>query len=264
MRKVNDIFLNNFNFIFPSCVCGYVKHRSIKNAAIKHVGCHTVYKFDLENFFGSCTLDIVIGSLIEIYPFCLLDISKLEAIIKACMIYYDGEYRLPQGAPSSPLISNLTMIPIDYKLSKMPRFSYTRYADDLFFSARYNANTRTEMLIMRKVDKAVCNRNLSINGVKFYARSIYRGNANILGISVGAYNIKIGSKKKQYLKARIWSFLMDAKNGNPWVKKDVERLEGIISHYRQIEPKFIDSIIQKYEMKSSVNYKETVKNILCP
>ena len=88
MREVKYVFVNLFNFVFPECVSAYVKHRSVKQAAQKHVCSYAIIEFDIENFFGSCTLEKVMDSLMIIYPFCLIDHKKLETIIKACMIIF--------------------------------------------------------------------------------------------------------------------------------------------------------------------------------
>src|SRR5207247_928281 len=47
--------------------------------------------------------------------------------------------RLPQGAPTSPKISDLVARPLDRRLrrlAKEQRWFYSRYADDLCFSSR--------------------------------------------------------------------------------------------------------------------------------
>ena len=88
------------------------------------------------------------------------------------------------------------------------------------------------------------------------------GFVKVLGCSVGVSRISIGSKKKQVLKARIFSFLMDTKNGKLWSAKDVQSLQGTISYCRCIEPDFVESIIKKYEEKTNVSYKQSVKTIL--
>jgi RNA-directed DNA polymerase len=65
---------------------------------------------------------------------------------------------VPQGAPTSPALSNLVNVPLDETLSALARRSgglYTRYGDDLTFSWTVNdapsdleANVRAELLIL--------------------------------------------------------------------------------------------------------------------
>ena len=61
-------------------------------------------------------------------------LPKVATLI-AQLTCYNG--KLPQGAPTSPIISNLICQILDYKiiiLCKKYRLTYTRYADDLTFS----------------------------------------------------------------------------------------------------------------------------------
>lgn len=263
MREVNYVFTNLFDFIFPEYVSAYVKHRSVKQAAQKHVGAYAIFEFDIENFFGSCTLENVMYALQIIYPFCLMDNFKLETIIKACMINYDGKFRLPQGAPSSPLISNLVMIPTDIFFSKFSGYTYTRFADDITFSVNFKANIVTFDILKKSVSERLLARGFKINKSKTRFLKTYYGNVKVLGISVGTKGINIGNKDKQHIKAQIWSFLQDIRNGKIWSKKEVQQLEGRISQFKHIEPDFINSIIKKYEIKTNVSYENSVKNILC-
>lgn len=263
MKEVKDFFAKRLGFIFPECVSAYVKHRSAKQAAQKHVGAYAIFKFDIENFFGSCTLENIMYALQSIYPFCLMDDFKLETIIKACMISYDGEFRLPQGAPSSPLISNLAMIPADITFSELLGFTYTRFADDITFSVKFQANRETFCRLERKVSARLLAWGFKINKSKTRFLKTYYGNVKVLGISVGAKGINIGNKDKQCIKAQIWSFLQDTRNGKIWPRKEVQQLEGRVSQFKHIEPDFISSVIKKYEIKTNVSYKKSVKNILC-
>ena len=59
--------------------------------------------------------------------------EELRALLRLC-VYRDG---LPQGAPTSPWLSNLVNVALDERLCRLCRRSgaiYTRYGDDLTFS----------------------------------------------------------------------------------------------------------------------------------
>lgn len=262
MKEVVTCFVEKLNFLFPEYVRAYVKHRSNKETVLRHTNSYAIAKFDISNFFGSCTLENIMLSLERIYPFCLIDSLKLETILKACMIYYDGHYRLPQGAPSSPLLSNLTMLPIDVAIDSYRRsIIYSRYSDDLFFSFDFRANKITFKKLYNTIISEFGLYDFKLNNQKTRFLKTKQGNVWILGISVGN-DLKIGSKKKQYIKAQIWTFLNDYKDGKIWPLEDVYHLRGVISYYGYIEPDFINSTIAKYEKKSGIIFNESIKNIL--
>ena len=59
-------------------------------------------------------------------------------------------------------------------------------------------------------------------------------------------DITIGHKKKQILKATIFNFLMDYRNGNIWDKKQTQKMQGQVAHCKYIEPEYVDMIIKKH------------------
>lgn len=111
---------------------GFERNRSIITNAIVHRNKRIVLNIDLENFFESIHFGRVRGFFNKNKNFSLpIDVATVIAQI-AC---YEG--RLPQGAPSSPIISNLICEILDYRLLKIAKkykVNYTRYADDLTFS----------------------------------------------------------------------------------------------------------------------------------
>lgn len=116
---------------FKSCVNGFVKGRDIKRNASFHVGRKFVFNIDLKDFFPSITFPRIYGMLIN-RPY-LLDPKVAACIAKACTL--DGI--LPQGAPSSPIISNLICAKLDSQLASLAhkyKCRYSRYADDITFS----------------------------------------------------------------------------------------------------------------------------------
>ena len=266
MDKVKHWITEEINFLFPECVGAYVKRRSPKDAVRIHAGQYAIAKFDIKDFFGNCTIETLMFALSKIYPFCMMEEKILNTIMKACMIEYDGTYRLPQGAPTSPILSNLAMIPVDLKLSTYAYakgYEYSRYADDMFFSMSIQANSVTFGNVCSEVLKALAATSFSINKDKTRYMKTKKGNVWMLGVSVGD-KFKIGSENKQKVKAMIWTLLKDTKDGNIWTAERLYPVIGKINYYRYIEPDFVESVISKYEKKTGICYDKTVKNILHP
>lgn len=114
---------------------GYVVGRSIVTNARQHEGKKWVLNVDLEGFFPSINFGRVRGLLIKGYR-----ISDPVATVIAQICTHVNE--LPQGAPTSPIISNMICLKLDGQLHALARESgcwYTRYADDLTFSTRLPA-----------------------------------------------------------------------------------------------------------------------------
>jgi RNA-directed DNA polymerase len=109
----------------------YVKNRTLLDNVRYHKGREAVLTLDIENFFGSITL-----SHIE-QIFLALGYSSNISNLLAKLCTYDNV--LPQGAPTSPYLSNLYLREFDEIISKFCNqkdIRYTRYADDLTFSGR--------------------------------------------------------------------------------------------------------------------------------
>lgn len=107
------------------------KYSIITNAEV-HVGKRFVFNTDLEDFFPSISFGRVraffqFDNDFRLDPAVAIMIAQLTCFRNA----------LPQGAPTSPIVSNFIGHMLDLKLSKMARMgncSYSRYADDLTFS----------------------------------------------------------------------------------------------------------------------------------
>lgn len=110
---------------------GFIKGKSIKSNAKKHTGKKYVLNIDLSNFFETITFARVYG-VFKARPF---NFGHDAASILAQACTYNGV--LPQGAPTSPTLSNIIAASLDKKLVTLARkfkIQYTRYADDITFS----------------------------------------------------------------------------------------------------------------------------------
>ena len=111
-----------------NAVCGCVENASL------HRGKPLIMKLDVENFFGNITFPMVLHSAFPIQYFPP-EVGKLLAEL-CCYLEY-----LPQGAPTSPAISNLVMKPFDEYMAEWCRnrgIVYSRYCDDLTFSGDFD------------------------------------------------------------------------------------------------------------------------------
>ncbi|PTL75591.1 reverse transcriptase family protein [Vitiosangium sp. GDMCC 1.1324] len=127
---------------------GFRAGRSIVTNARPHVGAGVVVNLDLKDFFPSVLYPRVKGVFVKLgyseataTALALLctepDVEEVELDGRRYYVTQGGR-RLPQGAPTSPALTNILCRRLDRRLAGAARklgFVYTRYADDLTFSA---------------------------------------------------------------------------------------------------------------------------------
>ncbi|MBI2862618.1 MAG: trypsin-like peptidase domain-containing protein [Chloroflexi bacterium] len=127
-QKLNQV-LNAVYRVRPS-VHGFAIDRNVKTNALPHVGKRWVLNIDLLDFFPSITFPRVRGMFMG-RPYA---IPERAATVLAQICCKDS---LPQGAPTSPVVSNMICGKMDSELRRLAthyRCVYTRYADDMTFS----------------------------------------------------------------------------------------------------------------------------------
>ena len=136
---------------------GFVTNKSIVDNSTVHVGKNYVFNIDLKDFFPSVDASRIWARLL-IKPFNLGNSDerkKIANMIKTLCTteleverMVDGDWKkekrfvLPQGAPTSPTITNAICDRLDRRLSGLSRrfnLNYTRYADDITFSSDHNS-----------------------------------------------------------------------------------------------------------------------------
>ena len=116
-------------------IYGFLSGQHIADNASCHVRKKYVINIDLKNFFEQITFPRVRGMFMN-YPF---NLPTKSATVLAHIVTWD--FHLPQGAPTSPIISNFICARLDGTLWKFARQNecfYSRYADDITFSVRKN------------------------------------------------------------------------------------------------------------------------------
>lgn len=142
--------------------------KGVVTNALAHTGKKVVISIDLKDFFPSITFPRVLGMLRK-SPY---DLSNKQAAVIASLVCLpkdmDEERGLPQGAPTSPIISNLICNKLDYQLGRFAKkydLNYTRYADDLTLSTN-NLKRITPKKIIDEVTRHVERNGFQINHAK--------------------------------------------------------------------------------------------------
>lgn len=142
-RKLKDVLYE----IYPSkpSAHGFVKEKSIVTNADKHLDKKHIFNLDLEDFFGSIHFGRV-RNLFKSHPF---EFNHTVSTILAQICCFNNS--LPQGAPTSPIISNMIAWKLDselQQLAKVTNGTYTRYADDISFSFTCSINRIPEDVVI--------------------------------------------------------------------------------------------------------------------
>lgn len=139
---------------------GFAPERSILTNARNHVGRDVVINLDLKDFFPTLTYARVKGLFealgyteavaIPLALLCTEPMVDEVALDGERHFIADGPRLLPQGAPTSPAITNLICRKLDRRLVGLARtlgFVYSRYADDLTFSGSGEAARKIGTLL---------------------------------------------------------------------------------------------------------------------
>ena len=268
LTELKSLLETDFKALYHTSAFAYVKQRSTVDALKRHQQNESKWfgKYDLSNFFGSTTLDFVMKMLSMIFPFC--EVVKYrdgkEQLAKALELgFLDGV--LPQGTPLSPMLTNIIMIPIDYKLAKEfrdhnnQRFVYTRYADDFLISSKYNFRFKdVEQVIVDVLESF--DAPFTLNRSKTRYGSSAGRNWN-LGLMLNKDNkITVGHQQKRRFWAMLTSYVKDKQKGVNWDLHDVQTMEGYRNYYRMVEGKeYIDGVITELGEKLGVDIVKMIK-----
>lgn len=190
---------------------GFVTGRSCLDAAQRHVAEEVVVSFDLRDFFPSISHARVLG-LFRCFGYPLGVARYLAGlctnvtpprIIARFAAADRPQFRhphLPQGAPSSPALTNLMAFTLDRRLSALASSigaHYSRYADDLSFSG----DQHIAPALLRVVPRIVVGEGFRLNPAKTRVRPS-TARQEVTGIGVNAH-LNISRAQYDQLKAVI-------------------------------------------------------------
>lgn len=270
LRNLKTIFEEDFHALYHTAAFAYVKNRCTVDAVKRHQKNNSKWfgKLDLHDFFGSTTLDYVIKMFSMVFPFSeIVKAPNGEAELRKALDLAFLNGGLPQGTPLSPLITNVMMIPVDYKLANAfrnfdkQRFIYTRYADDFIISSKVDFDVhRVEKLVVDTLHEFGAP--FTINESKTRYGSSAGRNWN-LGVMLNKDNeITVGHKKKRQFQSMLYNYVTDKRKGISWPREDIQTMQGLHSYYRMVEPETIDAIVKHTNEKMETDVLRLIKDDL--
>ena len=196
----------------------YKRSHSIKTNARLHLSKSIVLRVDVKDFFASLRIGLLV-KMLEQYGYTA-QVSGL--ISNLCFL----EGALPQGAPTSAIISNLLLADIDKKIGAdalAAGLHFTRYADDLAFSG-----SRLPRDFIQKVSKHLKLAGLELNSSK--TRIMGKGARQIVCGTI--LNEKIGAPRK---------FRRLFRQEVHYIR--TFGLEGHLSHQGETRRQYLDTLI---------------------
>lgn len=228
---------------------GFVPGRSIVSNAAPHVGRAVVVNLDLKDFFPSIGFPRIWGQFkalgyspaVSTILALLCTEPAIDEVTLDGRTWYvaRGERFLPQGAPTSPALTNLLCRRLDRALTTLAGasgFTYTRYADDLTFSGDA-ADSDDVGKLLRRVRHLVEREGFSVHPDK--TRVLRRGRRQeVTGLTV---NHRVGVERAtlRRFRATLFQIERDGPEGKTWgdPRADVlASIGGFASYVHMVDP----------------------------
>lgn len=236
---------------------GFVRHRSILTNATQHVGKSIVVNLDLKDFFPTITFRRVKGmfrgfgyseQVATVLGLLTTEPPRMPVVLDGERIWVAlGERVLPQGACTSPAITNILCRRLDRRLEGIARrhgFRYTRYADDLTFSG---SDRGALGHLLGNVRRVIGEEGFFENEAK--ARAMGRGSRQeVTGVVVNE-RVTVSRKEVRRLRAmlhnaRVHGLESQNRAGHP---SFLAHLRGRIAFVAMVDPKKAEPLQQALE-----------------
>ncbi|CAH0318100.1 reverse transcriptase family protein [Priestia megaterium] len=162
-NNLRSNFLNNIPI--PDNVKGFVPGHSYRDFVIPHLNNKYYLRLDIKNFFDNITFETVKEVFGEYFK--LDNASNNNKLLETFAEIITLRGSLPQGAVTSPTVSNIIFRRIDIRIARYCKkfnINYTRYADDLLFSS--NQSNLHKGFFIKKIAFILRDLNLKINSSK--------------------------------------------------------------------------------------------------
>ena len=239
---------------------GFVPDRSIVTNAAPHVGQFVLYKIDLENFYANVRFAraVAVYRSIGYAREAAIWLARLTTTaIPPNMPFPENDAKalkpylsmhLPQGAPTSPALANLSAFSLDVRLSGLARSfgaNYTRYADDVTISGpREFIGSLRAMIPL--IEQVIRQERFRVNKDK--RRVVRQCQRQVVTGVVVNKKINVNRRDFDRLKAILTNCVRHgpASQNREQHENFAEHLRGRIAHVEQLSPKRAEKLFTLY------------------
>ncbi len=235
------------------------KNRSITDNAEPHQGKGVVIKMDLKDFFPSIQFRRIKGlyqsfgyneGVSTIFALICTDAFRVNAQLDGQNFYVAlGERYLPQGACTSPTLTNIICRKLDRRLTGLAQkygFTYTRYADDMVFS-HPDKHNKTVAWILKCVKEVIAEEGFILHPDKTAVMRSHRRQA-VTGIVV---NERMNVSRRDLRKFRSFLHHYEQEGAAAMTKKlrkdATQYAKGYWAFINMVNPERAEKILKKHE-----------------
>jgi hypothetical protein len=249
LKLLQRAFVEHFLGGLPihDAAAAYRRGHSIRSNAARHADNGPILKLDFADFFPSLTSS-------DWARYCEKhDIfqSDGEVFLTSQLLFHHvkgrTKIRLAIGAPSSPVVSNLLMFEFDSLLTTRleiegrGKIVYSRYADDLTFSAPRLGYLKSVEKIVRQTLRDIGSPSLRINDAKrvVATKKVQR---RVTGLIITNDNkVSLGRPRKRILRSALERYAHGKLNA-----EEINWLRGMLAFSKDVEPEFLEVLQRKF------------------
>ena len=256
----------------------YAPKSDVVRAAAEHCNARWLIKLDIVNFFESISEKDAYEVFLRFgyQPLLAFEMARIctrlgrrtksRAKLQLTREPRDGlpytEWsdmgHLPQGAPTSPMLSNLAVVKLDEDLSQVAEqggLTYTRYADDITFSTSSKEFSRNDATtIVALCYEIIASHGFSPNTAKTKVVPP-RARKIVLGLNVDGQHPRLGKSYKKQLRQHLYYLSTGARAVLEHSKRrNFVSVAGLRNHLRgriayacRVEPMFGQQCLRAFE-----------------
>lgn len=219
---------------------GFLRDTSTRDNAEPHVGASAVMSLDLDDFFPT----IRASQVFSVFHTIGYTPGVASTLTSLCTV----AGRLPQGAPTSPKLSNLICYRLDVRILGYVGkrgIVYTRYADDLTFSALSYVKLMRAFPFVRRI---INSEGFQLNHAKTRIAGPARRH-RITGLIVTDSGVGIGRDKYREVRAEIHALCQLGKADVP--PANLARIQGLLAYVKSVDPpRFEKLLVYIYKLRT--------------